>query len=231
MNIAANGADPVSAPANYADLFQQYYGYVVSLVRRSGIEISRAEDVASEILLRFFERDFLNVFDPTLVFHYQGRAHPARFKSFLTKFVLTYLRGHIDRQDRLHRRELLLCDNPVAATGVTCWLDVFGDTVDGPDSEIFAFLEEQELVARLRRHIAGVPKRSALDTCDLVALFDAVIEQIRTDGRWNITSLRRRFGVSSTAMHSWMWWLRTNIAAALRRPVPAKRPRTLRSAA
>ncbi len=234
MRVADNGADAMSAPANYADLFSRYYSYVVTLVRRAGIEPSRVEDVAMEIMTRFYERDFLTEFDPTLVFHYDGEDRPARFKSFFTKIVLVYLRGHVDKQRRLATRELLLCDRPIGsnsasqAPGNATWIEVFGESVDGADDEVLASLSEQELVDRLRAYIAEVPRRSPYDTCDLVALFDAVVAQVRAEGAWNVTALRQHFGISSTAMHSWMWWLRTNLAAALDRPVPAKRARTVR---
>ncbi len=233
MRCSDNGVDPMAAPADYADLFRCYYDYMVTLVRRAGIESSRAEDVAMEILTRFFERDFLNEFDPSLVFHYDGQDRPARFKSFLTKFVLTYVRGHKDKQARLTGRELLICDRPLLAADAggareISWIDVFGDQSPGADVDIIEALGEQERVDRWRAYIAQVPRRSQWDTCDLVALFDAVVEQVRADGAWNATELRHRFNISSTAMHSWLWWLRANLAAADGRPVPAKRPRTVR---
>jgi len=228
VKIADNGVDYVSAPADYAELFEIYYDYVVTLVRRMGIEESRKEDVASEILLRFMERDFLAEFDPTMVFHYDGQDRPARFKSFLTKFVLIYVRGHKDKQQRQSGRELLICDRPIGANADATWIDVFGDAVDGADADVLAVLDEQALVDQLRDYVAAVPRRSQFDTCDLVKLFDAVVAQVREEGAWNVTELRRQFGISSTAMHSWLWWLRTNLAHALGRPVPAKRPRTVK---
>lgn len=226
MKIADNGVDHTSAPADYAELFEKYYSYVVILVRRLGIWPGQAEDVASEILLRFYERDFLAKFDPSLVFEYEGQQRPARFKSFLTKFVMTYVRGHYDKQTRRADREVLLCDQPVgnrANSNSQPWIDVFGDTTPGIDTDVIEALTEEELVGKLRAYIQGVPRRSQFDTCDLVRLFDEVVKQIHTHGKFNITALRATFGISSTAMHSWMWWLRTNLAAALDRPVPPKR--------
>ncbi len=223
-----NGVDYVSAPADYADLFRTYYRYVVTLVRRLGIEESRKEDVASDILLRLYERDILSTFDPSLVFTYDGKDRPARFKSFLTKLVMTYVRGHFDKQQRQNGRELLIADRPVG-DGDTTWIDVFGGTVDGADADVLNVLAEQDLVDKLRAYIATVPRKSKFDSCDLLALFDAVVVQIRECGAWNVAELRDRFGISSTAMHSWMWWLRANLAHALGRPVPPRRPRVVRA--
>ncbi len=228
MPVKDNGADTVSAPADYAALYTQYWDYVLTLVRRFGFEENKREDVAAEILLRFYERDFLSVFDPTLVFEYQGQERPARFKSFLTKFVLTYLRGLKDKQRRQANREKLLCDTLVGHQEIVPWVEVFGDTMPGADEYALGRLEEEDLVAELREYIKQVPRRSAFDTCDLVALYDAVIVQVRQYGVWDVAALRKQFGVSSTAMHSWLWWLRENLAAALDRPVPARRPRVVK---
>ncbi len=228
MTVRDNGADTISAPADYAALYTQYWDYVLSLVRRFGFEENRREDVAAEILLRFYERDFLTVFDPTLVFEYQGQQRPARFKSFLTKFVLTYLRGIKDKQRRQATREKLICDTVIGHQEDTSWIDVFGETCPGADEIALGRIEEEDLVAELREYIKRVPRRSDYDTCDLLALYDAVIAQVREHGVWNVTELRAQFQVSSTAMHSWLWWLRENLAAALDRPVPAKRPRVVK---
>ncbi len=237
MSDNCHGQDAVTAPSDYADLFRKYYSYVVALVRRSGIDESRAEDVAQEILMRFFERDFLAEFDPTLVFTYDGKSRPARFKSFLTKIVLSYVRGHWDKQQINKSREPLLCDTIVTAdhgqsgqnNRITTWIETFGQTVDGPEDDILELLSEAALVAELRAYLAAVPKRSRYDTCDLVALFDLVVEQIRARGELDATAIRRHFNISTTAVHSWRWWLLENLADALNRPLPAKRPRATKS--
>lgn len=229
MRIANDGADFYAAPKDYAELFTKYYPFVVHLVRRMGIEESRKEDVASEILLRFYERDFLNEFDPTMTFEYQGEVRPARFKSFLSKFVLAYVRGHWDKQKRLHTREVLIVDSPTQqGSQQVIWLDLHGEPVPGCEDEIIDQLCEQALVEQMRRYLATVPRRSRFDTCDLVALFDEVVAQIRATGAWDVAALRAKFGVSATAMHSWMWWLRGNLATFTGETLPAKRPRTVK---
>ncbi len=237
MSTADNGVDFVSAPVDYADLFRRYYGYVVALVRRAGIDDNRAEDVASEILLRFLERGFLEKFDPSLVFTYDGQARPARFKSFLSKFVLAYCRGHWDKQTRDKFREPLICDSTLRDPASSMsghghdirWIEVHGEHVPGADDIVAEMFGEADLIGELRTYLAAVPRRSKFDSCDLVALFDIVVAQIRDQGSWNVTEIRERFGISTTAVHSWMWWMRTNIAACLGRPVPAKRPRATKT--
>ncbi len=226
MTTVNRGEDYVSAPKDYAELFRIYYPYVVSLVRRCGIADSAKEDVASDILLRFYERDFLNAFNPHLVFHFNGRPHPARFKSFLSHFVFLYARGHQDRLRRLSTREPLVCDRLVGSgNGWVTWAEVYGPLLDGPETGTFDSQAEADLVARLRSYLLTVAPEP--DEIDLVALFDAVVVQIRACGHWSVPALRRLFGdASASAVYGRLWRLRTLLAEAEHRPVPARRART-----
>ncbi len=229
MNVKNSDVDFVSAPANFADFYAQYHDFVVLLlITKAGIDPQNAEDVAHDILLRFMERDLLSAFDPTLVFMYEGEPRPARFKSFLSKIVMTYAHGHRDRQARLRNRELQMVDIPAREDG-NLWLDVFCLPEIPDEEKVLDSVSEQQLVTWLRNYLAGVPRRSVHDRCDLVELWDQVMVQIRRDGEYNLTQLRKIFGVSSTAIHSWMWWLRLNLAAALDRPLPPRRERNPRA--
>lgn len=229
MPIATSGVDYMSAPKDYAELFRIYYVYVVRLVHKHGIDENHKEDVASEILTRFFERGFLEKFDPTLTFPYKGEQRPARFRSFLSKFVLTYVRGHCDKQKRIASREWQICDLDVNAQeqGYSVrWIDIYGESEPGHEDAVLDGEMEADFVRGLRAFLADVPRRSDYDRCDLVALFNAIVAQVRDRGEYDIHQLSKQFGVSYTAMHTWVWWLKTNLAEATGRPVPAKRPRT-----
>jgi hypothetical protein len=232
VTAAASVVDHVSAPKSYDELFRKYYLYVVNLVNKHGITDDNKEDVASEILTRFMERGFLDVFDSSLVFEFNGEKRPARFKSFLSKFVLTYVQGHCDKQKRLAKREWYVCDMQVqpekTGSEVVRWVDLYGDPHEGHEDAVLEVIMEQGLAQGLREHLATVPRRAHGDRCDLVALFDAVREQALDRGHIDIKALKDVFGVSPTAMHSWVWWLKENIAAHLGLPVPPKRPRVTR---
>lgn len=233
MTITANGVDYKSAPSDYAELFRVYYKYVVNLVGTFGIEENNKEDVASEILATFFARGFLEKFDPTLVFEYKGEQRPARFRSFLSRFVTTYVRGYYDKQKRLAGREVQICDvnfssDSDAGSNHSTWVNLYGETTPGPEDDVLETLMEHDIYQGLRTYLSSVPRRSVSDRCDLVELFDAVRQQALEKGFIDIAALKDTFGVSSTAMHTWVWWLKENLAAALGRPVPAKRPRTVR---
>jgi hypothetical protein len=204
------GFDPRVCPMTYAELFENYYGFVCGLVRKLGIESQKMEDVASEILLRFYERDFLDKFDPDRVFMYDGQAHTARFQSFLGGFVASYVRHHRDRQTLMARRELLKCDNPIGLSG-TPWIEIFGPS----STDDFVQFETDELVDSIAAYLAAVPRRSKRDHCDLPRLFELVVEQILATGKIIVADLRDEFGVSNTAIYNWLDYLREQVRLAL----------------
>lgn len=229
MPIAASGVDYVSAPKDYAELFRIYYVYVVRLVHKHGIDENHKEDVASDILAKFFERGFLEVFDPSLSFPYKGEMRPARFRSFLSKFVLRYLRGHLDKQKRNARREWNVCDllveGPITGGVGVRWVDIYGEPHPDHEDEVLDGVISDDLIRGLRDYLADVPPRNEYDRCDLVVLFDAMVEQIKDKGEYDMYALAQRFGVSYTTAHNWMWMLRAHLCEATGRPLPAKRPR------
>lgn len=228
MTIAESGVDYDSAPPDYDTFFRQWFPYVAALVRRNGVDEDRKEDVASAIFARLFERDFLNMYDPTLVFKYGGEERPAKFKSFLSKVVLLYLRSFREKQNRLKTRELLLCDTPVGDDGDRPWVEVYGGQVASHESTLIESDQLDETVERLRAHLATVDLRGERDLCDLVALFDAVMVQVRDQGCYDVATLTAMFHTSATSMHAWLWRLKEELAGATDRAVPAKRPRVLR---
>lgn len=236
--------DYTSAPENYAELFRLYYHYVVNLVNKHGIHDSNKEDVASEILTRFMERGFLDKFDPSLVFEHDGKLKPARFKQFLSKFVLTYVMGHCDKQRRIQRREWQIIDMSIGGSvigdgngavngvwGKSDWGSVFGERSESHEDAVLDAIMEEELSAGLRRYLCTVPRRSATDLCDLPALFDAVRAQALATGFVDLKQLAAQFHVGLTAMHTWVWNLRAHIADHLGLPLPPRRPRATRTPA
>jgi DNA-directed RNA polymerase specialized sigma24 family protein len=233
--IAAD-VDFVSAPKNYADLFEQYYMYVVNLCAHFGIDEQNKEDIACEILLRFMERGSLEKFDPDLVFDYRGQVRPARFKSYLSRAVEMYVRGHREKQRKHTRREIQICDVQLGGQDLgmfgekagTTWVEQYGEAHEDHADEVLDVINEQAEAETTRRLLALVPRRSPADRCDLVAVFDAARTQILATGTYDIKALKDFFGISSTAMHSWMWWLKANLAVIWGQPVPAKRPRRTR---
>lgn len=228
MSLATQGADFASAPRDFTSLYELYYDHIVNTVRRAGITANLAEDVAQGILLRLYERDFLATFDPTLTFEYKGEQRPARFKSYLTRTVLAYVKGHRDRQQRIYHRELLIADEVLNEDDRqdSTWMEVFGGSIEFED-EVIDMVDADGWTADIRAYLEQVPRRSKIDQCDLPRLWDACVAQIMATGRKNEEELARQFGVSIGAMYTWMFRLKTHLAVALGLPVPKRRPRNL----
>lgn len=238
MTTTANDVDYKSAPEDYAALYRIYFPYMVNLVAKNGINENNKEDVASEIFLRFMERGFLELFNPDLVFEYEGQKRPAKFKSFLSRAVTTYVRGHCDKQRRQSQREVQICDAQMNTPGTSVgssngggeklsWADLYGTPTDDHAEKVMDLIVEQQDHQAIRDYLATVPPRSSHDLCNLVDVFDAVRAQILGYGEYDVKTLQVRFGVSTTTMHNWLWWLKDNIAHVYGREVPPKRRRTL----
>ncbi len=237
MSRCPSGVDYVSAPTDYAALFRIYNPYVIALVRQFGIEESRVEDVASEIMVKLMEKDVIANFDGTRVFTYKGERRPARFKSYLTKIVHTYLKGIRDRYHRLNRREPLMCDMPVHRTAPNVngvqdtvrWIDKNGPMTPGADEEFEFEHDEMELREYLLSYLEKVPHRG--ECVDLVSLYIMFMEYYDETGEWNAKVLREHFDISGTATYEWVWRMRKHVAAAIGIPCPTKRPRVVKAKA
>lgn len=234
MTTTASGVDYKSAPADYAALHEMYFPYMVNLVSKNGIDDNNKEDVACDIFLRLMEHGFLEDFNPDLVFEYEGQLRPARFKSFLSRIVSLYVRGYYDKQKRLAHRESQICDLVVSdvysGRGVekTTWVDLHGEPTPDHSDDVIDMVAEQQEAEGVRQWLATRERRSIHDHCDLVELYDEVRSQVLSTGQYDVQRLQERFGIGTTTMHTWLWWLKTNLAALYGRPTPRKRARVLR---
>lgn len=229
MNFTKNDAD-FSEPLDYADLYKKYYRYVVNTCAHLGIDEANKEDVASEILLRFMERGSLEKYDPNLNFEHHGEHHTTRFRTFLTRAVLLYTRGHREKLAKRASREVLtggVSRNTFLGEDIPGdnWLEDLYEPQQDHADWINDMLDEEADSAGVRKLLARIPRRNAHDLCDLVALFDAVRKQILATGKYDINRLSINFGVSVTAMNTWMWWLRENLADIYGYALPPRRGR------
>lgn len=196
---------------------------MITIVRSMSIDTAHVEDVVSDIMLRLYERDVLAMFDPEKEFIHDGRVCRANFKSFLYSIVQCYARGQRDRIRRQRQWELNTLDD------LSTDLTFFGHAVANIDDASLDTLSEQRLIETIRDHLKTVPRRSAYDQCDVLALFDEVIDQIHQYDNWDIQLLCDHFGISHSAMYSRLWWLKVNVAEALGYPEPVRPTRGRRS--
>jgi hypothetical protein len=192
------------------ELFEEYYDYVRRLCRRKGIPAQEVDDTASDIMLRLYERDVPSMFDPGYVSQYDGKSIPANWKTFLTAQVNLYLRGKRDAIERRRYREPALCDQLVGSAQDQTWAEVFGGWHEDDHSAV----DVSEFRAGIREYLRWVPKRSAQDHCDLVALFDEIMAEVAVTGEISHEVIRGKFGISSTSSHSWLRWLQQNVREA-----------------
>lgn len=167
----------VSAPADFTEMYDQYYDYVVGFCIKQGIYPQNADDAAQEIFLRLFATDIIGQFDGDLEFDHRGQKYQARFKSFLNAKVELYVRGKRERQGVIAAREPLLCDLPVGDNGNTSWLEVFGDQ----GLEDYDGATANEMIDRVRDALLFRPVKGKRDLRKLfdrmcVTLSDGLIE-------------------------------------------------------
>jgi hypothetical protein len=129
------------APADYAELYESYFGMMKSIVWRAGINAGDVEDVAAEILCKFMEKDALTWFDPERMNDAGenprtkgARMRPARFSNLLKRFTELYVRQWLDKQRALERREPSHAKLDASASGTQglSWVEANEDRFQGP---------------------------------------------------------------------------------------------------
>lgn len=178
------------APKNYAEVYENYFPYVMAIVHRLGIPHEEVEDTASEILCRFMELRSLEKFDPSR----QMRASltdetlvPAKFSAYLNAFVRLSVRGHRQKSVKLKDRESLGSE--------------LGDVSIEDDYQVFS----DRFIQTLRDRLSSIPKKRANDRCDLPALLDAVLETaVMNEDRFFVAELASRFGITVQGMYLWL---------------------------
>lgn len=203
-------------PADFSDLFENYYPYVTHLVQKFGIEAQNSEDVAMTILTKFYEKDVLADYSPTFTSHHGGVERPAVFSTFLSGFVFSYVRHYRNRQTLGIRREGKSIYAPVGTgeaggvRGFVEWIDVYGPAVDTDYDEVFA----ADLVRQITAHLAALPP-SARARVNLVSMFTRIIEQVEQAGKYDVPALSSEFGVSQNSIRNWIHRLRDEITEVL----------------
>lgn len=207
-------AVPTGKPESPEQLIKWYGDYVRRLVQRANVPPQEIDDVAQNILTRELEVGVLDMYDPSTISDHNKR--PVTFKAFLSSRVSLRIKGQRDSVLRRAGRELLLCDTTDDA-GVS-WLDQFG----GEMWDDYSGVDAEEFVTRMRCYLATVPRRSAQDSCDLLALFDELVRQVRETGEVSSAQVQERFGIADTTATAWVSRLRQIMGGAGDLPQPEK---------
>lgn len=227
MTIDKKNPDTRTAPVNYDQFYREWGSFFPPMVKRNGIDESNKEDVSSEIMLRMIQRDFLSFYDPARTFVHDGKTHSASWKTFLASNINLYCRGQRDKIKRCNDREMLVMDKPTHYQDIDSkWGEWWGvDAIVSHEDAVIAEIDSSNTLTGLRAHLGTVPRRNTFDKCNLVELYDAVMDQINTIGRMNAKLLEEKFAMSTSGMAGWIKWFEANVCEYLDLPLPVKRPR------
>lgn len=175
--------DYVNCPPDYGTWFKQYLTYTRYLVSQFNIPPSDVEDVVSEIMIRFMERDSLGEFVPT--WKTQSKTGRSNFRSYYSRFIVDYAPGKNRNVRRHASRNLLLCDATTDEDGSQTWLDAHAqtETFETAAMEEMAF---EALVASLRQKVDP----------ELASTVDAVVALALTGPSVRIAALAERMNCS-----------------------------------
>ena len=200
-------------PANFAEMYQHYYVYVLRLLVKQGIDQQDADDVAQVLFIKMSEKGLLEQFDPEREFN--GR--PAVFRTLLSGFVLKYAMGFRKRQRITQDREPTLVDTIVKQdhtpgdTNDMTWGETYGPYFEDEYSDV----SDSQFRTAIRSHLATARTGRKDSQLDLVALFDEIDRQVTDEGRYSTTDLMAKFSVTRTTIHNWLEKLRVEVAKAV----------------
>ncbi len=226
---------PYHAPGSYEELFVIYRDRMRKWVIRLGVHDEHADDAVSDIMLSLFARDHLAKYDPEHRTAHGDQLVRTRFTSWLYSNVEKYCRGFRDKARKRREREVLWHQEPgdeylprARAGGHHVTEPGYHETVAPPDDDVLDRVDFEIYGHGNATYTAAQPRRSSSDLLDPLAVFYALKQPILTTGERDIGALRDHFGVSTTAMHTFMWWLRGLVADYYGDTLPAKRPRVLK---
>lgn len=165
-------------PPSYAVWFKQYKGYTENLCWRMGIAPREIDDVVSEIMARFMERDSLGEFDRAWAT--RSATGTSVFRSYYSKFVVTYARGKHRNNVRHVKRNSLLMDAPVGDENGSTWGSQYAEAqAEGMSYDV----EYEALVDGLRERVGE-------------KVIDTVLQMVEENGKVPLTALAKSLAVS-----------------------------------
>lgn len=188
-------------PKDYGELFSHYYPMIRTLVCRAGIESQNVEDVSMAILTKFIEHDALADYDPQFTSHHGGVLRKSFFPSFLSSFVLLYVRYHRERQTTRHRREYLVLDEGTPRS----------ESLTPSCTDSYDQLYDQDLIREFRGYLASYTNGLA----PLALVFDEIIKHLDLFGQPDIPVLAVTFGCSEQTIRIRMRVMRRLLHTAL----------------
>lgn len=175
--------DYVNAPPDYGTFHKQYLSYTRHLVSKFGVPPSDLDDVVSDIMIRFLERDSIGVFSRD--WESRSATGYSNFRSYYSRFVVTYAQGKNRNVRRHSGRYVLICDASVDDDGRTTWLDEHAPT-EAFEDRAAEDLDFESLVSQLRTKVDPA----------LSDAVDAVVEIAMGEPTIRVAALARKLNVS-----------------------------------
>lgn len=91
-----------SAPTSFEEMYKTYYPHVLQMACKAGLDPDEMQDAANHIMMKFYERDFLNLYDPE---------RGAAFSTYLLGSVRLYLRHFYTKKNLQVKREGIYVDD------------------------------------------------------------------------------------------------------------------------
>lgn len=232
--------DGYAAPADYAELFEQYYDLVMYIVRKNGIREADVEDVGRDLLVTFMEKDAIHWYRPPcycdkpklrkvdpdrnmyecpkcdgVLFKVKSGWKRSRFPGFFRDWMSLYIRQHRDRQMVRDRKEPYRIMVEVDSE-LTIFLETAREKdayrVTATDEEIaIGAADANSWIVQAARHLKILTVRGQRD---LAVLFDALIRQFEEHGDVVRNRLAEEIGASPQVCTVMLRELRTELEVA-----------------
>jgi hypothetical protein len=200
-------------PSGYQELAERYGDDLRRAVRRClpWVRPEEREDVLQYILQQFLIRDVIRMYKPGFV---TDRApNGVTFRSFILGQVPAYCRGKGEALARNSRREMCTADAPVG-DGHATWIE---QVTKGDGRDEYPSLADEDLLARLRRHLADRPGSG--DGPSPAELLDHLAARAE-EGKDPERGLARHFGLDEATAAARLAGLRAELHAAVSRRHP-----------
>lgn len=189
-------------PTGYDQLFRHYYPYVSAMVRKFNVPESSRDDVAMMLVTKFIEKDMLGTFDPERL---DATGNPVKFSSYLSGFVVAYIRYYVEREYKeASRSPNLIDETTVTPSGELTWLDLNGFTHEDDLSHV----DYELMVDAMKEKLKTVPTKNKRD---FHLLFSLMVDQLREKGRLNRRELAEMFEVSDSLISLWQKMMITHL--------------------
>jgi hypothetical protein len=190
--------DQFGRPADIGELYEHYINIVKAEVVRAGVDMVDVEDVCQDLIIKFWQKDFIGKYDPTRLSDTpKGKRRP-KFTTLLRVFVRSYVRQDLDKQRNRARREPVRLEAPAftGENGPVLWMEVVGGEQDiAPAAEI------RELMRRVYVRLCRLPVNGRRD---LAHVFATMVEHAADRGKIDLRILAKELGVPQTTASEWI---------------------------